>query len=197
MLGARARFPPGFGAMYVRMNQRLNQPRVISSTGLCWRPSRAAEIAGKRISFPIRRCSRHWPTLHASPLGCQLNWARLSPVATDSARRSATSNSEMRRNDHLGQPESAFVDTCQDISTASLTFEPRFTIRVSERVTRKREVDLGIIAAGRPTSRWATPSPGFFVRLSSWGRSGPSGISHHSALYVTLPVTTRSAASFR
>ena len=63
------------GSNLVRMNQRLNQPRDISSTARRWRPSKAAARTGTRISFPMRRCSRHWPTLQASCLGCQLELA--------------------------------------------------------------------------------------------------------------------------
>ena len=116
--GARARAPPGLGAMYVRMNQRLNQPRDISSTGRRRRPSKAAARTGTRISFPMRRCSRHWPTLQASCLGCQFNWVGLSPLATTSARWSAAFNSEMRRDDHLAKPGAAMANTFQDNSTS-------------------------------------------------------------------------------
>lgn len=66
------------------------------------------------ISFPALRCSRHWPTLQAPCLGCQFNWENVSPVVTDSARRSAASNSERMRNDHFGKPEAPVVDTRQN-----------------------------------------------------------------------------------
>lgn len=112
--GARARAPPGFGAIYVRMNHRLNQPRVISSTGRCGRLSKAAESSGTMVSFPTLRWSRHWPILQAPCLGCQFSCEGVSPVATDSARRSAVSNSARMRDDHFGKPESSGVDTRQN-----------------------------------------------------------------------------------
>ena len=108
--GARARVPPGFGAMYVRINHPLNQPGVISSTPPCGRSSSAAQSSGTMISFTALKCSRHWPTLQAPCLGCQFSWEGLRPAATDSARRSAASNSERMRSDHFGKPESPAVD---------------------------------------------------------------------------------------
>src|SRR5262245_1607166 len=79
------------------MNQRPNQPGVISSTGPVALARNDSVIGATYTSFDKQRCPRHCPMLHTSGRGFQLSCALVRPFTSARARASAALSSDVSR----------------------------------------------------------------------------------------------------
>ncbi len=107
--GARAGLPFGDGSTNLSINQRANQPGVISTAVPDGLPSKDFDIEETYCSFVRHRCSMHCPTLHAVGRGCQFSCSGEISANKVRVRSSAASSCTMSREGQAGDARAGCI----------------------------------------------------------------------------------------